>query len=225
MSKPLIVAAAVWLTACAGGPVPPQWQANTHTALAAHSRAYLLGDDRVAAQELHVARREAARTGAAEPLARVELTACALQTASLSALDECAAMAPLAPDLGPDLHAYAAYLTGRWAGLDARLLPEAQRNVPAAPEGAGAVAVLAAIADPLSRLVAAAGLLRAGRLPPAGIALAIDTASAQGWRRPLLAWLRFERQRLEQAGDAGSAAVRQRQIDRVLSSVNYPLNR
>lgn len=224
MSKLLIIVVAVWLTACAGGLPPPQWQANTHVALAAHTRAYLMGDDRVAAQELRVARREASRTSAAEPLARVELTACALQVASLAVLDECAAIAPLAPDLDPDLHAYASYLTDRWEWLDARLLPAAQRNVPAAPAGAGAVAVIAAIDDPLSRLVAAAGLLRAGRLPPDGIALAIDTASQQGWRRPLLAWLVFERQRLERAGDTGTAAARQRQIDRVLSATRYPVN-
>ena len=41
----------------------------------------------------------------------------------------------------------------------------------------------------IERLVAAGVLLQTGRADPGVIAQAVDTASAQGWRRPLLAWL------------------------------------
>jgi hypothetical protein len=37
------------------------------------------------------------------------------------------------------------------------------------------------------------------------MATAVDTASAQGWRRPLLAWLNVQLQRAEKAGDAQEA--------------------
>ncbi len=197
------------LAGCAGGPPAPDWQASAHAALAAHSAAWLGGRERVAAQELETARREVARTGDAAQMARVELTVCALRFASLEPGD-CPAFAPLAADAGAAANAYAAYLTGRWQGLDAQLLPPAQRGVPGTTD---APALLRGIDDPLSRLVAAAALLRAGRLPPAGIELAIDTASAQGWRRPLLAWLGFDRDRLRAAGDAAAAAERQRRMD------------
>jgi hypothetical protein len=214
------------LAACASGPQPPVWQANAHAALAAHSRAYLNGDERSARQALLEARREVARTGQAEPLARVELTACAAQLASLATLadsESCPAFVPLAQDVGPALRTYADYLAGRWTGLDSTLLPEAQRGVPAAVAAVTAaatdpVALLNGMADPLSRLLAAASLLRAGQLSPAGIALAIDTAAAQGWRRPLLAWLGLEQLRLERAGDVTAAAARQRQRERILQS-------
>lgn len=204
----------VVLAGCAGGPPPPDWQANAHAALAAHKAAWLEGRERVAWQELAIARREAARTGDAEPLARVELTACALKVASLAATD-CPAVQPLLRDAGPAAQAYADYLAGRWSGIDRAALPPAQRDVPAS---ADALATLRAIDDPLARLVAAAVLLRAGRLPPAGIELAIETASRQGWRRPLVAWLGFDRDRLLAAGDPAGAAARQRRIDYALGA-------
>lgn len=197
------------LTACAGGPAVPDWQVNAHGALEAHARAWLSGDARSAARELASARREAGRTGSAEPLARVELTACALAIASLDYAD-CAAARPFLPDAGAAARTYADYLAGRWEGLDTRLLPPAQQGVPPSRD---AVATLAAIDAPLSRLVAAALLLKAGRLPPAGIDLAIETAARQGWRRPLLAWLGFDRDRRRAAGDIDGAAERQRRID------------
>jgi hypothetical protein len=204
----------VFLVGCAGGPPPPDWQANAHTALNAHTAAWLAGRDRVATQELAIARREISRTGDAVLVARVELTACAVRLASLAAGD-CPAFQPLAQDAGPAAQAYADYLAGRWQGLNAALLPPAQQAVPGCRDG---LAVLQGIEDPLSRLVAAAALLRAGYMSPAGIALAIDTASRQGWRRPLLAWLGFDRDRLAAAGDAAGAAERQRRMDLVTAT-------
>ncbi len=200
------------LAACAGGPTAPEWQANTHQALAGHTRAYLAGRDRIAAQELALARREVARTGDATALARVELTACALKFASLAGGD-CPAFAPLAGDADAASSAYAAYLAGRWPEADPALLPPTQAEV---VRGRMSAEELAAIADPVSQLVAAAALLGAGRLSPAGIAIAIETAAAQGWARPLAAWLTLDRERLRAAGDEAGAAARQRRIDRVL---------
>ena len=69
------------------------------------------------------------------------------------------------------------------------------------------------IADPLARLVAAGAPLQAGRLTPADIAAATETASAQGWRRPLLAWLGVQAQRAQEAGDRDAAARIQRRIE------------
>ena len=81
------------------------------------------------------------------------------------------------------------------------------------PEQHRAVAVVAAsapdlkgVADPLTRLVAAGVLMQTNRADPNTIAAAIDTASAQGWRRPLLAWLGVQAQRAEAAGDAVEVA-------------------
>jgi hypothetical protein len=67
--------------------------------------------------------------------------------------------------------------------------------------------------EPLSRLVAAGVLLRRGQASPAVLALAAETASAQGWRRPLLAWLGAQALRAEQAGDTLEAARLRRRMD------------
>ena len=54
---------------------------------------------------------------------------------------------------------------------------------------------------PLSRLVSLGVKLNGGNITPREIAAAIDIASAQGWRRPLLAWLGVQEKRAEAAGD------------------------
>lgn len=213
-SPHLLAAIALGLAGCAGGPPVPDWKLAAYGALDAHTAAYLSGRDRAAAAELAVARRETARTGDADQMARVELTVCAAQTASLAA-SGCPAYASLAVDAGPRHAAYARYLAGQWAGLDSTLLPDPQRG---AASAADAAAALGAIGDPLSRLVAAGAAFRAGRLSPVGIAVAIDTAATQGWRRPLLAWLGVERERLQRAGDEAGAAAIARRMDRVTTA-------
>jgi hypothetical protein len=42
--------------------------------------------------------------------------------------------------------------------------------------------------------------------------VAINTASAQGWRRAVLAWLNVQLQRAEQAGDTAEAERLRRRI-------------
>jgi len=205
--------AAAALGACASGPATPQWRLDARSALAGFETAYLRGDSRVAAQEFARARSELASTGDAELVARAELTRCALQVASLE-FDDCTGFGPLAQDAGPAARAYADYLAGRWQGIDASLLPAQHRPTLAGGGDAG----LATIEDPVSRLVAAGALFRAGRIAPAGIAAAVDTAAANGWRRPLLAWLGVQEQRAQAAGDAASAAAIRRRIELVLDA-------
>jgi hypothetical protein len=61
-------------------------------------------------------------------------------------------------------------------------------------------------------LVAAGVLFEAGRADPQVITIAIDAASAQGWRRPLLAWLGVELRRAEQSGAVEGADRLRRRI-------------
>lgn len=118
--------------------------------------------------------------------------------------------------MGASERAYAAYLIGNWSGLDPALLPEHHRVLLAnANKPAQASSVLTGLEDPLARLVAAGVLLQTGRLSAADITVATDTASSQGWRRPLLAWLNVQLQRANEAGDRGAAARIQRRIDSV----------
>jgi len=87
---------------------------------------------------------------------------------------------------------------------------------------AAAQAALAAIEDPLARLVAAAVLLRTGRAGPEVVVRAVDTASAQGWRRPLLAWLDVQLRGAQGAGDAEAAERIRRRIRLVETGAALP---
>jgi hypothetical protein len=87
---------------------------------------------------------------------------------------------------------------------------------------AAANKAVAGIKEPLPRLVAAALLLKTGRADPATLALAVDTASERGWRRPLLAWLEVELKRARDAGDSAAAGRIQRRIDLVMASGGKP---
>ncbi len=201
---------ALALAGCASKPAAPAWKANAGSALAAFSDAYLRGDSAVAMAEFARARNDVASTGRPDLVAHVELYRCATRVASLE-YDDCPGFRALAADVTAAQRAYAAYLAGRWDNLDGALLPEPQRAVVAAPK-AGAASVLAAIADPLSQLVAAGALMQAGRIVPADIAMATETASEQGWRRPLLMWLGVSLKRAQAAGDGAEAARIQRRI-------------
>jgi hypothetical protein len=197
--------AALLLSACAGKTVEPAWRANAAGALDSFTAEYLAGNSTLAASDFARARSEMAGTGRFDMVAHAELVRCAVKTASLD-IGECAGFTPLAPDATPAERAYAAYLAGRLQELDAALLPPQHQAI---ARGTGG---LSAISDPLSRLVAAGVLMQAGRIAPADIGVAIDTASGQGWRRPLLAWLGVAAQRARAAGDAAELARIERRI-------------
>jgi hypothetical protein len=172
--KILFSTLAVFLFGCAGGPTPPAWQASAKFSLDAFQQAYLRGDTRSAEFEFARAKSELSSTGSAALMARAELIRCAARTASLE-FDDCPAFEKLRADAGPEELAYAEFLAGR--------------------------ATRAAADDPFSRLVSLGVQFKTGKATPDNIATAVDISSAQGWRRPLLAWLGVEEKRAEAAGD------------------------
>jgi hypothetical protein len=197
--------AAAWLAgvsvaACSTGPAPADWQSNSKSAIDGSVVAYLSGDGALAARQFQLARDEIARTGRADLLARVELIRCAARAASLQ-FEDCEGFEKLRAQADASERAYADYLAARLRPQDVELLPRSQRIVVQAGSSPDAAATqLRAIADPFSRLVAAAVLFESGSANPAAISLAVDTASEQGWRRPLLAWLNVQALRAEKAG-------------------------
>ena len=204
------------LAGCAGSPPPPDWQSNAKAAIDGAVQASLSGDSRLEAQEFARARSELARTGRPDWVARAELMRCAAHTASL-AFDPCEGFERLRPDAAAAERAYADHLAGRPLPPDdiARLPPAQRETATALAGGSVSAASLQAIDDPLSRLIAVALLFRAGKASPEMITLAADTASAQGWRRPLLAWLQVQALRAERAGAADEAQRLRRRIELV----------
>jgi len=220
--KRLLMLSVVALAACGSTPPAPDWSLNAQGALQRAVQAQLAGHERVALAEAQRARGEIAASGRPDLMARAELLLCAARAAALD-LGPCDGFERLRADAAAPEVAYAAYLGGTLAPAQAMLLPAAQQPLAAPSRGEAAdLAVLQAVADPLSRLLGAALWLRSGRASPAVLALAVDTASAQGWRRPLLAWLQLQRQQAQAQGRADEAARLQRRIDLVLQGAAAP---
>ena len=224
----LTLTAALLLVACASAPPPPEWQSQSFAALKSYTAAYLAGNTRVAEVEFARAKAEVARTGRPDLMARIELLRCATQVASL-VMAPCAGFAAVAQDAAPADQAYASFIAGRWDMLQAAQLPVHYRAlVTPTQTAAGKTAKpelgthapvpnkLHQIEDPLARLVAAGALIQREPLSSVDIDLAVETASAQGWRRPLLAWLGVQLKRQQAIGNIEAAAAIQRRIDLAL---------
>jgi hypothetical protein len=218
MNKLAVLGVILVLSGCASGPVPPAWESNAQSALQNASAAYLTGNTRVEEQDFARALRELRATGRADLVATAELMRCAARAASL-VFDDCPAYLPLAADAGAEQRAYADYLAGRWQGLNVALLPKHHAAVVANPATAAA---LSQTKDPLSLLVAAGMLLKHGNLSQPALdevtLMAVQTASNQAWRRPLLAWLGVQIKSAEAKGDAVQVASLKRRMDLILNT-------
>lgn len=234
------------LVACSHQPPTPEWALAARDGTERGNLAHLSGQTRVAQAEWQRARQAAASTGDPVAMARVALAQCAAQVASLQLSPEpepCTrADVWLQAQPSAALAAYRRYLQGRVVDVaDVALLPAAhQATAPwllAVPQ-AGAdgdrdlldrpaldarwAQALKTMPDPLSRLVAAAVAWRSGQAGPAVLAEAVATASAQGWSRPLLAWLGLQAQWAERAGDAALARQLRQRMEWVLNPLTTP---
>jgi hypothetical protein len=208
------IAWAAVVAGCASGPPVPDWQAEAKSALDDAAEAVLVGDAGAEARAMGRAREQIARTGRLDLIARAELMRCAARVASL-VFEPCERFERVRQDAAAPELAYAAYLSASVLGRDEiERLPAAQRVAAAAVAGVrdATATGLRRIEDPLARLIAVAVLFQAGKADPEMIQLAADTASAQGWRRPLLAWLGVQALRAERAGATQEAARLRRRM-------------
>lgn len=180
-----LLSALLFLSGCASGPPPADWQLESYAAANAFQRNYLAGTGKAADVEFARLKKEFSATGRLDLEARAELLRCALRAASLE-FDDCPGFEKLRAYAGAEEVAYADFLSGRTDK--------------------------AASEDALSKLVVAGVRMKTSRATPQDIASAIEISSAQGWRRPLLAWLGVEEKRAEAAGDAAALERIRRRI-------------
>lgn len=204
---------AALLHGCGNTPKTPDWQLDAKGAMERSVAAYLEGNTRVESAELARARAQLSRTGRADLMANAELLHCAARTASL-VFEPCTGFETLRPDATEAQRAYADYLHGQNTPTRTTLLPAAQQG--AAARGADEATGLQGIDDPLALLVAAGVLLQTGKANPAVVEQAVNIASSQGWRRPLVAWLGVQLQRVTRAGQMAEADRIQRRIQLVM---------
>jgi hypothetical protein len=205
----LAVLLVLLLAACGSKPRQPDWLVNADGAQDRFERTYLSGDDKVAGVEFTRFRGEVAKTAQPGLVARAELTRCAVQVASLD-FSPCTGFERLRPDAPAAERAYADFLAGvAVPGDQVKLLPEPYRGIAG---GQGGAAALKGIKDPLPRVIAAGVLLRTEKADPDVLQVAVDTASEQGWRRTVMAWLGAQAMRAEKAGATEEAAKLRRRM-------------
>ena len=178
--------------------------------------AYLRADERVEAAEMARVRKFIGGTGRGDLLASAELLKCATRVASLD-FEPCPAFETVRQDATDAQRAYADYLRGQTTAQSIALLPPAQRA--AAARSAVEASALQAGEEPLSTLVAAGVLFQMGKASPAVVNQAVAVASAQAWRRPLLAWLGVQAHNAQIDGRREDEARILRRIAMVLGEV------
>ena len=196
----LVLAGLVMLTACSGGPPPPDWKTDAADLIERYQKHALLGENILAERYFQQAVGATGGAGRVTETARLWLVRCATRRAMLiddvcAEYAELAGSAPNAADL-----AYYRFLTLRWEALDVTLLPSQHRDLVRAP-AAKRPETLSRIADPLARLLDASLLVMRQEADAATLTLAAETASERGWRQPLLTYLKLQQQQAAARGD------------------------
>ncbi|MDD3248936.1 MAG: hypothetical protein PHF23_00985 [Smithellaceae bacterium] len=214
MKKLLYVIVALLICACGGAGQIPAWKEKGCSQLDEYKNSFLTGREASTEPHFEKARKEIAAGNDLGLLTIAYLTKYALHTASLEPFDasEFAKLYRLEPHPG-DM-AYCHFLKGNFSAVDAKALParyagvlKAAVNRDAAAAGRG----IAAIDDPLSRLIACGAWTRYLPADETILQIGIATASANGWRRPLWAYLeRLQGYYLENGDPAKANSVSER---------------
>ena len=206
--------AALVLSACSSAPPVPDWQKLSTQAVDQATSATLQGQDKLAEHQWAAALGQARRTALPEPMVRVELIRCAVRQASTLQV-QCPGFEALAAFAPEAERAYARYLSAQFTAADIALLPPPHRPVAAAlvqsADPASISRALQSVPDGLSRLVAASVVIQQAPSLPV-VAVAVDTASAQGWQRPLLSWLTLQQRLAQESGNTELAARAQQRL-------------
>ncbi|BBP04070.1 hypothetical protein TPL01_32240 [Sulfuriferula plumbiphila] len=205
------------LSACAGQSAP-DWQYQAKAAVERYTQHYLAGDVKLAATSFARARAAVAATGDVAAVGHIELVRCGLRIAALD-FAPCTGYSKLAAlRTTPADSAYARFISGDWQGMETKLLPLQYAGLVGAASRpqADINRSIAAIDDPVSRLIASGIMVKRGQFDAATLQAAVDTASMQGWRRPLLTYLGLQE---KQGGDAATLAAIQARIRLVEQSI------
>jgi len=223
--KPLLaLACLLLLAACgSGGPPPPDWKTDSADLVERYQKHALLGDNALAERYFRQAVAATGGAGRVAETARLWLVRCATRRAMLID-DPCAEYADLAR-IAPNAadQAYYRFVTLQWDGLDVSRLPRPHQDLLRAPADKRGKA-LGNIDDPLARLLDASLLVMRREADAGTLALATETASSQGWRQPLLAYLKLSQKQAVARGDAAELARLERRIQLVEQSL-FPASR
>jgi predicted small lipoprotein YifL len=219
MKTLLATASLLLLAACgSGGPPPPDWKTDAADLIERYQKHALLGENVLAERYFQQAAAATGGAGRVAETARLWLVRCATRRAMLIE-DACAEYAELA-DMAPDAadQTYYRFITLRWDALDVTQLPPQHRDLLRAPAGKRPE-VLGKIDEPLARLLDASLLVMRQESDAATLEVAAETASSQGWRQPLLTYLKLQQKQAISQGNLPEQARLARRIQLVEQSL------
>lgn len=223
MKRGIIWAGLLLLSACgSAGPPAPDWKTDAVDFIERYKKHALLGEHAVAERFFQRALHATGGAGRISETARLWLVRCATRRANLLD-DDCSEYAELAKlETSAEDRAYYQFVTLKWSELDAAKLP-AQYVGLVKSDPARLNTQIAATEDPLSRLLAASLVTQRGHADHATLVIAMETASSQGWRQPLLTYLKLLEKNAAARGamsDQQTYTVRIRLIEDALRSPN-----
>lgn len=216
MKKAFYLLICVTLFAGCGTKAIPDWVKTSHNQLESFKKHYLQGGDRLAKINFDKAIDEIKSSGDFHLLQVAHLTRYAVQTSVLEGFDDLDYLRLAAVEPHPENIHFHAFLKGAIDHVDEQSLPQQYRQFLRACRNGKQVEideVLAAIEDPLSRLIACGLAVQKRLYREKTIDIAIRTASEQGWKKALLAYLKKLRDFYGSVGDNGKACATQQRID------------
>ncbi len=204
----LWIAVCLLLAGCGASKPIPDWLSSSHSQMESYQKYYLIGNDKLAVLRFQDALEEIKTSGDLEILARAYLIRMAMQTAALKDLDsaEFLKIDAVAPSLRN--RSYYAFLKGETGQVDGKLLPEQYAGfikVLDRDDKSGRLREIEAMKDASSQLIAIGVLVRKNQESEELLQKAVTIASAQGWKKALLAYL--EKLKLYYAGKGDKAKV------------------
>jgi len=214
MKKLLSLMLALLICACGAAMPVPAWKDNAYRQLDDYKTSFLTGREESTEPHFVKARREIAAGNDLSILTIAYLTKYSLHTASLESFDssEFAKLYRLEPNAA-DM-AYCHFLKGNFSAVDAKTLPTRYIGILKAASSRDltmAALEIAAIDDPLSRLIACGVWVRYLPSNETILQIGISTASANGWRRPLWAYLsKLQTYYLESGNKSNANIIKER---------------
>lgn len=222
MKSLLALAGLILLTACgSGGPPPPDWKTDSADLILRYQKYALLGENTLAERYFQQAVAATGGAGRVADTAHLWLVRCGIRRAMLidDACTEYAELARIEPNAADQ--AYYRFVTLDWEGLDASLLPPQHQDLLRTPAGKRPE-TLARTDDPLARLLDASLLVMRQEADATTLAIATETASSQGWRQPLLTFLKLQQKQAVAQGNTAEQGRLEQRIRLVETSLFPP---
>lgn len=187
----LIALCCFFIVGCASKTIP-DWINAAHNHLENYKKNQLAGEEKIAELHFKKAIEEIKKSGDLELMSKAYLTKCAIQVALLEKMDDSDYLKVQIAHPSFANKNFHLFLQGNFGQVQKNLLPEQYHNfLSAVQKGltAEVTNTIEKIEDPLSRLIAAGLAVRGNKFDERSLKVAIDTASANGWKKALFIYL------------------------------------